>query len=110
MKLEEICAKSSFTINTLHPNIIMVIKPIRKRYIGHVAYVRDMRNLRKDWSRNLEDSLRIMVQGRRMLMLIVLKKGVLGMDWIHLAQDRAQWLKSVGVVMNIWRPLKVRNC
>jgi hypothetical protein len=25
-----------------------------------------------------------------------------GMDWIHLAQDRDQWLALVNMVMNLW--------
>jgi hypothetical protein len=27
-----------------------------------------------------------------------------GLDWIHLAEDRDQWLALVNVVMNLWVP------
>jgi hypothetical protein len=30
-----------------------------------------------------------------------------GVDWIHLDQDRDQWLALVNTVMNIWVPQKL---
>jgi hypothetical protein len=27
-----------------------------------------------------------------------------GMDWIHLAKDRDQWLALVNTIMNLWDP------
>jgi hypothetical protein len=38
---------------------------------------------------------------------IILKcilKGLEGVDWIHLAQDRVQWKALVNTVMNLWVP------
>jgi len=33
--------------------------------------------------------------------------GFEGLNWIHLAQDRDQWLSPVNTVMDVWVPWKV---
>jgi hypothetical protein len=32
-----------------------------------------------------------------------------GVGWIHLAEDRDQWLAVVNTVMNLWVPQKTGN-
>jgi hypothetical protein len=34
------------------------------------------------------------------------EKGIDGVNWIQLAQDRVQWQASVSVVMNLWVPYR----
>jgi hypothetical protein len=39
---------------------------------------------------------------RRITLKWILKKHVKGVDWIHLAQDRDQWLALVNTVIKLW--------
>jgi hypothetical protein len=79
------------------PNIIRMIKSRRMIWAGHVARIREKRNAyrllvekpeekrplggpRRRWMNNIKMGLRDIGRG--------------GVDWIYLAQDRAQWRGS----------------
>jgi hypothetical protein len=83
------------------PNIIMVIKPRRMRWVGHVARMGEGRGVygvlvgrpegkrplgrpRRRWEDNIKMDLR--------------KIRIDGTIWIQLAQDRVQWLDLVNTV------------
>jgi hypothetical protein len=89
------------------PNIIRVIKSKRMRWSEYVACMREMRNSysilygkpegkrplgrpRHRWEENIEMDLRDV--------------GWQVTDWIHLAQDRDQWLAFENKVMNLRVP------
>jgi hypothetical protein len=93
-------------------NVISVIKSRRLRWAGHVACTGEVINaynilVRKregekpvcrPW-RSWEDNIRMDLR----------EIGWEGVDWIHLAQDRDQWLAVVNTVMNLRVPYKVGN-
>jgi hypothetical protein len=70
---------------------IRIIKSVR-RWVGHVACIGEMRNA-NFWFESLRG--RDLGRPRRRWKKI----GMEGVDWIHLAQDRDQWLAVVNVVM-----------
>jgi superfamily II helicase len=89
------------------PNIIKVIKSRRMRWTGHVARMREMRNaqkllvgkyegtraretLRRQWEDNIRKDL--------------MEIGLLGVDWMHLAQDSERGGGLVNTVMNLRVP------
>jgi hypothetical protein len=44
----------------------------------------------------------IVIDGRMTLNNIFKEARCEGVDWIHLAQDRVQWLALVNMVINLW--------
>jgi hypothetical protein len=89
------------------PSIIRIIKSRRMRWAGHVARMREKRNV-----------YRLLVgkpEGRRLLgrprrrwvdniKMDLLEIGWGGVDWIGLAQDRNKWRALVNAVMNLLVP------
>jgi hypothetical protein len=86
-------------------NIVKVIKPRRMTWAGHMAHVGEGRGVyrvlvgRPEGKRPLgrrrhrrEDNIRMDLR----------KKGIDGLNWIQLAQDRVQWQACVNTVMNLW--------
>jgi hypothetical protein len=72
------------------PDIIRVIKSRRLRWAGHVARMGAMKVRRTFWLESLKErdySEDVGIDGRIILKCILEKQG-LGVDWIHLAQDR----------------------
>jgi hypothetical protein len=89
------------------PNIVRVIKSMRMRWVGHVAFMgegrdvysvlvgrpeskRPLRRSRRRWEDNIKMDLR--------------EIGINGANWIQLAQDRVQWRACVNTVMNLQVP------
>jgi hypothetical protein len=89
------------------PSIIIIIKPRRMRWAGHVARMgkkksayrilvgkpegkRPLGRPKRRWEDNIEMELREIRWG--------------GMDWIDLDQDREQWRALVNTVMNLRVP------
>jgi hypothetical protein len=89
------------------PNIVMVIKSRRMRWVGHVARMGEGRGvyrtlvgrperkrpLGRPW-RRCEDNIKLDLRE------IVID----GANWIQLAQDRVQWRACVNMVMNLRVP------
>jgi hypothetical protein len=89
------------------PNIVRVIKSRRMRWAGHMAHTEEGRGVyrvlvgrskvkgplgrpRHRWEDNIKMDLR--------------EKGIDGVSWIGLAQDRVQWWGFVNTVLNLWVP------
>jgi hypothetical protein len=72
----------------------MVIKSRMMRWVVHVSLVGDMRNAYK-----------ILVGNPRHIweydIRMDLNRNRMGVEWIHLAQDRDQWRAVVKTVMNL---------
>jgi hypothetical protein len=72
------------------PNIIMVIESQKMRWTGHVAHMREMRNMYKILVGKPEEN-RLLIRPRcRWEVNININLGELeweGVDWIHLAHD-----------------------
>jgi len=86
-------------------NIIRVIKSRVMRWAGHVARMEAMRNAYNKWSKNLKgrdhsEDLGIDYNIRIDLREIEWE----GVDCMHLAQDRDQWVAVVNTVMNLRAP------
>jgi hypothetical protein len=85
------------------PGIIRQIKSRTVRWAGHVARMGEGRNLyrvlvgKTEGKRPLERPRRRWEDGIK----IDLRKIGLGVEWIHLAQDRDRWLAVVSAVMNL---------
>jgi hypothetical protein len=84
-------------------NIIRVIKSMRMRcgthgicqncihdLVGNPERNRPPQRPKRRWENNIRMDVR--------------KKGWVGVDWMHLAQDRDQWQAVVNTVMNLWVP------
>jgi hypothetical protein len=89
------------------PNIVGVTKSRRMRWAGHVARMVEGRGVyrvlfgkpegkrplgrpRRKWEDNIKMDL--------------CEIGMIGANWIHLAQDRVQWRACVNMVMNLRVP------
>jgi hypothetical protein len=89
------------------PSIIRIIKSRRRRWVGHVARIREKRNVymllvgkpegkrppgrpRRRWIDNIKMDL--------------LEIGLSVVDWIGLARDRYRWRALVNLVMNLRVP------
>jgi hypothetical protein len=89
------------------PSIIKVIKSRRMRWAGHVARMREKRNVYKllvgkpEGKRPLGRPRRTWIDNIKMDLLEV---GVNVVDWIGLAQDRYRWRALVKSVMNLRVP------
>jgi hypothetical protein len=93
-------------------NIIMVIKQRNMRWARHVARTGYMRNAyhifvgQPDGKRALGRSRRRHDNNIRMDFREIRWEGV---EWIHVAQDREQWLALLNTVMNLRDPKKAGN-
>jgi hypothetical protein len=87
------------------------IKSRRMRWAGHVARMGEGRNMHKvlvempEGKRPLERPRRRWEHGIKMDLREI---GFVGVEWIHLAQDRDRWRAVVNAVMNL-RVLVPRN-
>jgi hypothetical protein len=89
------------------PNIVRVIKSRRMRWAGHVAHMGEGRGVhmvlvgrpegkrplgrpRRRWEDDIKMDLR--------------KTGIVGANWIRLAQDRVRWRAFVNTAMNLRVP------
>jgi hypothetical protein len=86
------------------PDIIRQIKSRRMRCEGHVARMGEGRNVyrvlvgKPEGKRPLERPRRRWKDGIKMDLREIVWRGV---EWIHLAQDRARWRAVVNAVMNL---------
>ena len=96
-------------LNNLYcsPNIVRVIKSRIKRWVGHVARMRERTGVYRVLvgktqgkrplgrpRRRREDNIKLYIQ----------EVGWTGMDWIDLAQDRGSWRAIVNAVMSLRVP------
>jgi hypothetical protein len=86
------------------PNIVRVITSRRMRWAGHVARM----GVRRGFYRVLvgrPEGKRPLGRPRRRrednIKLDLREIGIDGANWIHLAQDRVQWLAFVSTLMNL---------
>jgi len=89
------------------PNIIRVIKSRRMRWVGHVERLGEMRNSHNILVKKPEGKRPFGRPGRRRegnIRMDVRELVWKGVNWMHLAQDRDQWLVLVYMVMNFWFP------
>jgi hypothetical protein len=89
------------------PSIIRIINSRRMRWAGHVARMREKRNVyrlligKPEGKRPLGRPRRRWIDNIKMDLL---EKGVSVVDWIGLAQDRYRWRALVNSVMNLRVP------
>jgi hypothetical protein len=85
------------------PNIVKVIKSMRMRWLGNVACIGEMRNVRKILVEKPEGKRSLMRPRCRWedIKMDLREKGFWGVDWIHLAQNRDWWQALVNMVMNL---------
>jgi hypothetical protein len=93
------------------PDIIRQIKSRRMRWAGHVARMREERNVYRILTGNPEGK-RLIVRPRRRredgIRMDLMEIGWGSVEWIQLAQDRDRWRAVVNTVMNL-RVLRLRN-
>jgi hypothetical protein len=86
------------------PSIIRIIKSRRMRWAGHVARMREKRNVyrllvrKPEGKRPLGRPRRRWIDNIKMDLLVI---GVSVVDWIGLTQDRYRWKALVNSVMNL---------
>jgi hypothetical protein len=89
------------------PNIVRVIKSRRMRWAGHVASMGEGRGVyrvlvgRPECKRPLG---RRRLRWENNIKLDLRETGIVGVNWIWLAQDRVQWRACVNTVMNFRFP------
>jgi hypothetical protein len=89
------------------PSIIRIIKSRRMRWVGHVARMREKRNVyrllvgKPEGKRPLGRPRRRWMDNIKMDLLEI---GVNVVDWIGLAQDRYKWRAFANLVMNLRVP------
>jgi hypothetical protein len=89
------------------PDIVRVIKSMRMRWAGHVARMRDGRGVYRVFVRSPEGNRPPGRPRRRWednIKMELREIGIDEMNWIQLAQDRAQWWASMNTVMNLRVP------
>jgi hypothetical protein len=88
-------------------NTIRVIKGRRMKWVGHVACMVEMINKHKILVGNPEGTKPLGRPRHRWednIKMDLREIGFGDVDWIHLAQDRAQWWALVNMVMNLQVP------
>jgi len=86
------------------PNIVLVIKSRRMRWVGHVAHMGERRGVHSVLVGKPEGKIYLEdpgVDGTIILRWVFRKWDVGVMDWIDLAQDRDRWRALVKAVMNL---------
>jgi hypothetical protein len=89
------------------PSIIRIIKSRRMRWAGHLARMREKRNVYRLLVGKPEGKKALGRQRRRWMDRIkmdLLEIGLNVVDWIGLAQDRYRWSALVNSVMNLRVP------
>jgi hypothetical protein len=87
------------------PVIIRQMKSRRMRWAGHVACMREGRNVYRVLVANPEGKRLLERPRRRWEDVIKMDLRDIGwgdVEWIHLAQERDRWRAVVNVVMNLW--------
>jgi hypothetical protein len=89
------------------PSIIRIIKSRRMRWAGHVAQMKEKRNLyrllvgKPEGKRGLGRPRRRWINNIKMDLLEI---GLSVVDWIGLAQDTYRWRAHVNLLMNLRVP------
>jgi hypothetical protein len=89
------------------PSIIRKIKSRRMRWAGHVARMGEKRNACRILVGKPEGKRPLGIPRRRWvdnIQMDLREIGWDGVDWIHMAQDRAQWRALVNTVLNLRVP------
>jgi hypothetical protein len=87
------------------PNVIRQMKSRRMRWVGHVAHMREERNVYRVLMGKPEEKKPLGRPRRRWEDGIRMDLGEFGwgsVDWIQLAQDRDRWQALANTVMNLW--------
>jgi hypothetical protein len=85
-------------------NIVRMIKSSRMRWTGHVAHMGEMRNgytilvRKRERKRTLK---RPRCRGVENIIMDLREVGWGGVECMHMAQDRDQWLALVNTLMNL---------
>jgi hypothetical protein len=89
------------------PSIIRVIKARRMRWVGHVAYMGEVRGAYNIFVGKSEGRRPLGRPRHRWEDNIKMDLGEIGfgnVDWICLAEDRDRWRSLVNTVMSLWVP------
>jgi hypothetical protein len=89
------------------PNVVRVIKSRRMRWIGHVACMGEGRGVYRVLVERPEGKRPLGRPGRGWednIKMGLREIGIVGANWIQMAQDRVQWRAFVNTVMNLWVP------
>jgi hypothetical protein len=92
-------------LNDLHssPQIILVIKSRRMRWVGHVPHTGKRRSAHRvlmGKPEGKEPFGKVWCQWENNIKMYLQEVGRKGLDWIVLAQDRDRWWALVNAVMN----------
>ena len=89
------------------PNIVLVIKSRRMRWVGNVARMGEGRGMYRALVGKPEGKRPLGRPRRRWddnIMMNLQEVECGGVDWINVAQDRDRWWALVNAVMNLWVP------
>jgi hypothetical protein len=89
------------------PSIIRIFESKMVRWTGHVARMGEKKNLCRLLVRKPEGRRPLGRPRRRWadnIKIDLVERGLVGVDWIGLAQDRYRWRALVNVVMNLLVP------
>jgi hypothetical protein len=89
------------------PSITRIIKSRRMRWAGNVARMGEKINVCRLLVRKPEGKRTLGRPRRRWvdnIKIDLLERGLVGVDWISLAQDRGKWRALVNAVMNLQVP------
>jgi hypothetical protein len=90
-------------------NIVRVIKLGRMKWAGHVARMGEGRGVYRVLVGRSESKRPLGIPRRRCednIKLDLREIGIVGANWIQLAQDRIQWRACMNTVMNLRIPLR----
>jgi hypothetical protein len=88
-------------------NIVRVIKSGRMKWAGHVAHMEEGRDVYRVLIGKPESKRPLGIPRHRWednIKLDLRERGIDGVNWIRLAQDRFQWWAFVNMVMNLQVP------
>jgi hypothetical protein len=88
------------------------ITEINQGGLGHVACIGEVRNACKRLTGNPEGKRPLRRPSHRQeenIKIDLRERGLEGVDWIDLAQDRESWQAFVNMVLNLWVPQNSRH-